>query len=178
MAVDSTESTVVCPGCGHEQSIRREPLLVVSGAGGTGKSAILMELQGTRDDVVMLDSDVVWREEFWNDFDWFFRTWLRLCRDIAQSGRPPVMFGAGFGVPDTLESHPQYDCFSDVHYLALVCDDDEQERRLRARPAGRHPGEFDMDETDIAEQVEFNGWLRDAASREDFTVLDTTHATV
>jgi len=178
MAVDGTGSVVRCPNCGHEQSIDREPLLVVSGAGGTGKSAVLRELQGAREDVVLLDSDVIWREELWDDAEWFFQTWLRLCRDIAQSGRPPVLFGAGFGVPSNLEAHAQYDCFSRVEYLVLVCDDDEQERRLRDRPPGRHPGEFDMDDDDIAEQVEFNQWLRDAADEAGFAVVDTTDASV
>ncbi|APX98334.1 P-loop NTPase family protein [Natronorubrum daqingense] len=178
MAVDSGESVVVCPECGHEQSIRQEPLLIVSGAGGTGKSAVLHELRGTRDDAVLLDSDVVWRDEFWDEIDWYVQTWLRLCRDIAQSKRPPVLFGAGLGVPASIEAHPQHECFSEIHYLVLVCDEDEQERRLRARPSGRHPGEFAMDQSDIDAQVEFNQWFKNTADDEDFTVIETTDATV
>ncbi|MEF8884942.1 MAG: hypothetical protein V5A44_07455 [Haloarculaceae archaeon] len=178
MPVDGTASVLRCPNCGHEQSVSREPLLVVSGASAAGKSAVLRELRGTREDVVLLDSDTIWREELWDDFEWFFQTWLRLCRDIAQSGRPPVVFGAGFGVPSNLESHAQYDCFSRVEHLVLVCDGDEQERRLRDRPPGRHPAEFGTDDDDIAEQVEFNRWLREAADESDFAVVDTTEATV
>lgn len=178
MMVDSAESVVVCPECGHEQSIHQEPLLIVSGSGGTGKSAVLQELRGTRDDVVLLDSDVVWRDEFWDEIDWYVQTWLRLCRDIAQSKRPPVLFGAGLGVPASIEAHPQHECFSEIHYLALVCDDDEQERRLKARSPGRHPGEFAMDQSDIDDQVEFNQWFKKAADDDEFTVIDTTDATL
>jgi broad-specificity NMP kinase len=178
MPVDETGSVVRCPNCEHEEPLHREPLLVVSGAGGTGKSAVLRELRGTREDVVLLDSDVLWREELWDDFEWFFGTWLRLCRDVAQSGRPPVLFGAGFGVPDNLEAHAQFDCFSRVEYLVLVCDDGELERRLRNRPPGRHPGEFDMDDDAVAEQVEFNQWLRETAEKREFRAVDTTDATV
>ncbi len=178
MSVDAAASVVVCPNCGHREPIHMEPLLVVSGAGGVGKSATLRELHGTRDDVVLLDSDVMWRDEFWDDGDWYFRTWLRLCRDIAQSKRPPVMFGAGFGFPPNLEAHPQYDCFSDVHYLVLVCDDDEQRRRLRARPPKRHPDRFELNEETIDEQVAFNRWLKTAVDREGFEVVDTTDSTV
>ncbi|MEY7849174.1 hypothetical protein AB7C87_08245 [Natrarchaeobius sp. A-rgal3] len=177
MTVDSAESVVVCPDCGHDQSIHQEPLLIVSGAGGTGKSAVLRELRGTRDDVVLLDSDVVWREEFWDEIDWYVRTWLRLCRDIAQSKRPPVLFGAGLGVPASIEAHPQHECFSEIHYLTLVCDDDEQARRLEARSPGRHPGEFEMDQSDIDDQVAFNQWFKNTTD-EEFTVVDTTDATI
>lgn len=177
MTVDSAASVVTCPDCGHQESIHQEPLCIVSGAGGTGKSAVLRQLRGTREDAVLLYSDTLWRDEFWDEFDWYFQTWLRLCRDIAQSRRPPVLFGAGFGVPANLEEHPQYDCFSDVHYLVLVCDEEEQKRRLQARPPERHPDQFEM-EDHIAEQVEFNQWLEDAADEAGFTVVDTTDATI
>ncbi|NGM67827.1 ATP-binding protein [Natronolimnobius sp. AArcel1] len=180
MAVDSAESVVVCPTCGHQESIHREPLLIVSGAGGTGKSTVLNELRGTRDDAVLLDSDVLWRDEFWDDFEWYFQTWLRLCRDIAQSNRPPVLFGAGFGVPENLEAHPQYDCFSAVEYLVLLCDEDEQRQRLQARPPERHPDRFEITEENVTEQVEFNQWLKDNAEceRDAVTTIDTTDETL
>ncbi len=178
MTVDSENSVVVCPGCGHREPLHQEPLLIVSGAGGTGKSTVLREMKGTRSDVVLLDADTLWREEFWEEFDWYFQTWLRLCRDIAQSKRPPVLFGAGFGVPANLEGHPQYECFAAVHYLVLTCDDDEQRRRLRARPPGRHPDQFEMDEDDIAEQVEFNDWLKNSTDGDDVLTIDTTETTV
>lgn len=177
-SVRTEASVVVCPNCGRREPIHREPLLVVSGAGGTGKSAVLRNLRGTRDDVVMLDSDVLWRHEFWEELEWYTQTWLRLCRDIAQSKRPPVLFGAGFGVPANVEQHPQHECFSDIQYLILVCDEREQRRRLRDRPAGRHPDPFEMDEDSIAEQIEFNQWLKDESSRDDFTVVETTDATI
>lgn len=171
MVVDPAESEVICPNCAHRESIHREPLLIVSGASGTGKSAVLRKLRGTRDDVVFLDSDVLWREGLQNE--WYFRTWLRLCRDIAQSNRPPVLFGAGFGVPENLEPHSQYDCFSTVQYLVLVCDEMEQERRLQARPPERYPDGVMVDNT-ITEQIEFNQWLKDATDRDEFLPIDTT----
>ncbi|MCU4973879.1 hypothetical protein OB955_14160 [Halobacteria archaeon AArc-m2/3/4] len=176
--VDAAASAVVCPNCGRRVSINREPLLIVSGASGTGKSTVLRELSGTREDVVFLDSDTLWREGFWDELDWYFRTWLRLCRDVAQSNRPPVLFGGGFGVPANLEPHSELEWFSSVHYLALVCDDDEQKRRLRARSSAEHPNQYDMSEDDITEQVEFNRWFKNEADRDAFTMIDTTERTV
>ena len=178
VTVDSIASEVICPACGHREPFHPEPLLVVSGAGGAGKSSVLRELRGTREDVVLLDSDVLWREEFWDELEWYFRTWLLVCRDVAQSRHPPVLFGAGFGVPENLEAHPQHEFFSAIHYCVLVCDDDELERRLRARPADRNPDRVDVEQYTVEEQVEYNRWLKDAADREEFTALDTTDATV
>lgn len=165
--------SLVCPECGHTDPFRQLPLLIVSGAAATGKSSVLREIRGTITTGLLLDSDVLWREEFQDGPRGYFRTWLRLCRDIAQSGHPPVLFGTGFGVPENLQQHPQHACFSQIHYLVLVCDDDKQRERLRNRPEWRKPSQSELED-----QLEYNQWLKANAEQEGMTKLDTTEAEV
>jgi len=110
------------------------------------------------DRVVMLDADLLWREEFnqpEQGYRNFFQTWLRACADISQSGRPVVLFGAGTSVPHNLEPLIERRYFSALHYLALVCQSDELERRIRAR-------DYRPDSDDpnfISEHRDFNRWF-------------------
>jgi hypothetical protein len=71
-------------------------------ASGSGKSTVCNHLIGKLQQLVLLDSDILWRESFntpENKYADFFETWLRMCKNIAQSGRPVVLFGAGLGYP-------------------------------------------------------------------------------
>ena len=164
---------LVCPDCGHTESFSQLPLLIVSGAAATGKSTVLRHLTGTIRSGVLLDSDVLWREEFKDDTGGYFRTWLRLCRDISQSGRPPVLFGTGFGVPENVEQQPQRQCFSEIHYLILVCDDEVQRTRLLNRPKWRRPNQ-----AELADQIEYNQWLKANTEQNGMSTIDTTNADV
>jgi broad-specificity NMP kinase/DNA-directed RNA polymerase subunit RPC12/RpoP len=168
----------VCPACGHRQRFRRLPLLVIGGASGTGKSAICRELVGQAQEAVVLDADILWRPEFATPEDGyraFFETWLRLAKNIAQSGRPVVLLGAGMVVPSNLEPCVERRYFARVHYLALVCEPEELEGRLRDRPAWRESG----DSAWIEEQVRFDRWLRaNAEGDPPITLVDTTSASI
>jgi hypothetical protein len=89
---------------------------------------------------VLLDSDILWRPEFntpQTRFRDYFETWLRVCKNISQSGRPVVLFGAGVGVPENIEGCIERRYFSQVYYLALVCSDEILAERLQQRPAWR-----------------------------------------
>lgn len=134
------------------------PLLVVSGASGAGKSAVYQSLLGKINEVVMLEGDLIWRSAFdkpETHYREFFETWLRICRDISQSGRPVVMFNAGMGVPENIEPCEGRQYFSRVHYLALVCDDNVLEDRLRQRHERRNCSDPEY----IKGQIEFNQWF-------------------
>ena len=162
----------VCPECDHEHPFLMLPLLIVTGASGAGKSTILQRLIGTIPEAVLLEGDTLW---FGDDHSAdHFEVLLRVSKNVAQAGRPVVLFGSGIGVPDNLESCVERRYFSRVRYLALTCDPEVQLERLRARPPWRksHHEEF------AAKQVDFNNWFLGKAGNRGppHPHIDTTNA--
>ena len=172
--IDRSGPYAICPECGHKHPFRQLPLLIVSGASGAGKSSVCQAMLGKLEDVVLLDSDILWRPEFnkpEDNYRDFFETWLRMAKNISQSGRPVVLFGAGMGVPENIEPCIERRYFSDIYYLALVCDDDVLAQRLKARPAWRGSG----DQTYIDTHVQFNRWFKEQGKNNTrIALLDTT----
>ena len=176
--IDPSGPYAVCPECGHKHSFRQLPLLIVSGASGAGKSSVCRVMLGKLDHVVLLDSEILWRPEFnkpENNYRDFFEIWLRVAKNISQSGRPVVLFGAGLGVPENIEPCVERRYFSEVHYLALVCDDEVLAQRLRARPAWRGGG----DQAYIDEHIQFNRWFKGGQNgHHPISLIDTTNVSL
>ncbi|MFN2269671.1 MAG: AAA family ATPase [Anaerolineae bacterium] len=173
--IDPAGPYAICPLCGFKHEFRMLPLLMVGGACGVGKSTVYHHLLGTLDSAVPLDSDILWRPEFnqpEDDYRQFFEVWLRLSKNISQSGRPVVLFGSGLTVPENVEPCVERRYFSAVHYLALTCDDEVIVERLQARPAWRKCGDPEFIDT----HVKFNQWFKEKASTLEPPVelLDTT----
>jgi hypothetical protein len=173
--IDPSGPFGICPSCGYKHSFRLNPLLVVSGASGAGKSSVLPVLVGKVPGAVLLDSDMIWMEAFDQPEDGYrlyFETILRIAMNVGQSGLPVVLFGAGLGVPSNLEGCMERRYFSAIHYLALVCSDEELTKRLQARPEWRKSGE----EENIAAQLNFNQWFKTEAGKgkPPVDLLDTT----
>jgi predicted kinase len=150
------------------------PLLIVAGASGVGKSTVGRHLTGKVREAVVLEADILWRAEFnkpENKYREFFETWLRMCKNISQSGKPVVLLCAG-GIPENVERCVERRYFSKVHYLALASEDGDLVERLQRRPAWRECN----NETYIEEQVRFNQWLREAGSQTEpaIELLNTT----
>jgi hypothetical protein len=153
----------VCPHCGHGHLFRRLPLFVLTGASGAGKTAVGAELVNARlrdepwvPDCVFLEQDILWREEFVDPEKGYFafrNLWLRLAKNVGQTGRPIVLCGSA--VPEQYETCPERRYFSTMHYLALVCDGGLLRERLLARPGWRHSGS----DTFIAQMIAFNRWF-------------------
>lgn len=176
--IDPSGPYAICPLCEHRHPFRLLPLLTVCGPSAGGKSTVARLLTGQLDTVVTLDADILWRPEFDtpdNAYRDFFETWLRLGKNINQSGRPLVLFGAGC-IPENIEPCVERRYFSELRCLALVCADEVLTRRLQQRPEWResHRAPF------IAEQLRFNRWLGERAASADSTieVLDTGHVPV
>ena len=172
--IDPAGPSAVCPVCGHRHPFRRLPLLIVGGASGAGKSTVLQALAGTVQQAILLDSDILWCPEFdrpEEGYRRYFEIWLRMAKNLGQSGRPVVVFGAGFGVPGNIEPCVERRYFSRVHYLALTAADEVISARLRARPSWRGSAEPVSLET----QLRFNRWyLTEAAHGEPpVELLDT-----
>ena len=173
--IDPSGPYAICPECGYRHPFRQLPLLVVSGASGAGKTTVCQRLLGPVTQAVLLDSDILWRAEFntpENNYREFFETWLRVCKNISQSGRPVVLFGAGMGVPDNLENCIERRYFSNVHYLALVCSDEALAERLRQRPFWRGAREPAF----IEENIRFNHWFKAYERQPPIHLIDTSHA--
>ena len=174
-APELLSAAAACPHCGHVHPFLQLPLLLIGGASATGKSAILRELPGRFTAAVLLEADLLWLEEFQSPEDGyprFFETWLRLAKNIGQSGRPVALFGAGFAVPENVEPCVERRYFSRVRYLALTCAEDELRHRLEARPAWRKSSYSAR----LQEQLAFNRWLREEGPKQvpPLTLLDTT----
>ncbi len=177
MLIDSAGPFAICPECGFKHPFRQLPLLIVSGASGAGKSTVCHQLVGQATQAIVLDSDILWRTEFnrpETKYRDYFETWLRVCKNIAQSGRPVVLFGAGVGVPDNLENCIERRYFSIIHYLALVCSDETLAGRLQQRPAwrGAHEPAY------VEEHIRFNRWFKAYNSQPAIQLVDTTHVPV
>jgi hypothetical protein len=172
-AVDPAGPDAICPFCGHRHRFRQLPLFVVTGASATGKSAVCLSLPQAVPECVTLECDVLWRPEFDDSQDGYrdFRNlWLRLAKNIGQSGRPVVLCGSA--IPEQYESCPERRYFTVIHYLALVCEDGQLSRRLMARPDWRGTSRPDYVERMLA----FNRWFRDHAEtvQPPISLLDTT----
>lgn len=168
----------VCPNCRHRHKFIRSPLFILTGASGVGKSTVCLELVARlREEVVVMESDILWRAEFdqpETNYREYRETWLRVCKNISQAGRPVVL--CGVGVPAQFEQCIERRYFSVLHYLALVCDAQTLVARLRTRPASRGSANDEC----IKEQVVFNRWLINHAQNTEprMTLLDTSELTV
>ena len=171
--IDPAGPFAVCPECGFKHPFRMLPLLIVTGASGAGKSTACQRLLGQVTQAVLLDSDILWRPEFntpATSYRDYFELWLRLCKNISQSGRPVVLFGAGAGVPENIENCIERRYFSKVHYLALVCSDEALSRRLQARPIWRGTRDAEY----IDGHIRFNHWFKEYNSQPAIERIDTT----
>jgi broad-specificity NMP kinase len=176
--IDKNGPFAVCPECGNKTRFSLLPLFIVSGASGTGKTSVCDSLLG-KTDMVVLDSDILWQEEFnkpETNYRRYFETWLRLSKNISQSGRPVVLFGAGLGVPQNIEPCVERRYFSKVHYLGLYCSAKALEERLKKRPQWRGSGRSEY----IEEQIKFNKWFMEYGNEKEpkIDLIDTTGSSV
>lgn len=176
--IDPSGPYAVCPLCGYNHPFLHLPLLVVAGASGTGKSTVLHILTNKTPKAILLESDILWQPEYnkpEDNYKDYFELWLRMGKNISQSGRPVVLFGAGF-IPENLENCIERRYFSSINYLALVCDDDLLQERLQNRPAWRDSSRPEY----IEEHIQFNQWFKTKAQNLPYPIilLDTSSLTV
>lgn len=175
--IDPHGPFAICPFCDHPYRFVHLPLFVLTGASGAGKTTIGLNLARSFHECVTMDSDILWGAVAATADDNYRRyrnTWLRVAKNISQVGRPVVL--AGTALPDQFEECPERRYFTQLHYLAVVCDDDTLAQRLRARPAWRGSGTAAF----IEDMLGFNRYLKAHAntSTPPMSLLDTSDRTI
>lgn len=168
------EDGLRCPDCGFLQTVKKPPLFVLSGASGAGKSTLAAELYLKNPDIISMESDILWDSrytEMQDNYRTYREMWLRVCHNISQNGTPVMLCGCA--LPEQFECCDERRYFSDIHYLAVVCDDEVLEGRLRARPDWRDCG----GEEYIRSAVHFNHYLKENADKliPKIALLDSSH---
>ena len=59
--IDPLGPFAICPECGYKHPFLQLPLLIVSGASGTGKTTVCQRLLGQVMQAVLLECDILWR---------------------------------------------------------------------------------------------------------------------
>jgi hypothetical protein len=165
LEVDRTANVLRCPGCGDTRPLPSLPLFVVTGASGTGKSAIVDGLRRRLPRCEVFETDLILQVA---ELGWarWCDTWLLVAYGVALNGRATVLCGSL--QPDQLEPLPARPLVGDIHFCNLDCPDDVLAERLRARPAWRG-----WNEQRIAEHQRFAAALR---SRIDPTFDTSAHS--
>jgi hypothetical protein len=166
--VVSSRGAAVCTHCGHHTPILRLPLFQITGASAAGKTRVGRDLPAALPECVVLDQDITLAGLPWEQHR---RNWLRVAANIHQGDRSVVFFATQ--LPEHYELLPERAWFSEIHYLALVCDDDKLAERLRRRPVWRG-----ATEERIEEMQHFNSWLNanGTSTTPPMTLLDTSDA--
>jgi AAA domain-containing protein len=149
----------VCPKCGRaDEAAALRPLFIVTGASGSGKTAVLAPL-ARRLAGRCVAFDVDWLMDAASalssgqPINWpaFRDAWLAVAHGVAQSGMPTVLLGPF--IPGHLQELPSRRWIAGIHFIVLDCPDELRRARISARPPWRS--------RDIDEQVTFGQWLRD-----------------
>jgi 2-phosphoglycerate kinase len=171
----------ICPNCDFRIKFIRLPLFILTGASGVGKSTVCLQLAARMKDAVVMESDILWRPEFdqpETNYREYREVWLRLCKNISQAGKPVVL--CGVGTPTQFEQCIERRYFSELHYLALICDDQIHAPRLRDRLTVRGSFTNEYINEYIKEQLVFNRWLLNNAPNTEppMTLLDNSEITI
>jgi hypothetical protein len=166
----------VCPQCGYREPFVQRPLWWIAGSPGSGKSTLTPLLRARLPDCIVFEGEAI---DFWrfegpaSDYSSLYNQWLKVAWEIASNDRPVVMLATA--LPEQLDACTMQNRFSAIHYLGLVCAEDAQIARLRARPAWRNSTAPEF----IAQACGFTARLRTEARLDQpfVTLHDTTGLT-
>ncbi|GGH81159.1 ABC-type dipeptide/oligopeptide/nickel transport system ATPase component [Pullulanibacillus pueri] len=172
--VQDGQAFAECPECNYKHQFLQLPLFVITGASGSGKSTSAIYLSALTQDFVFMETDILWDNRFntpENNYREYRELWLRMAKNISQSGKPVVLCGSA--MPDQFENCTERRYFSDIFYLALVCEDKELTHRLNKRPSWRNSN----DKKFIKDMISYNNWFIENGKKNDpiIELLDTTN---
>ena len=108
------------------------------------------------------------------------KLWLNMCSNITQQiGMPVVLCGCNV-LPEQFEKLAERQAFSEIYYMANVCDEETLVSRIKARiKEGRDMDDNVHEESWIKSAVEDNKWLIGNAeiTTPKICLLDTTAMT-
>jgi len=165
---------MTCPFCGDMQEINRTPLFIITGASGVGKSTVSAQLFKQEKDYIVMETDILWGDEYnepENEYKKYRELWLRICKNISKIGKPVVLCGSS--IPKQFENCVERRYFSDIYYLAIVCDNDILEKRLIEYRQWKN-------QEDIKDSLSFNMWLKMNADKTEprIQLLDNSQLTI
>jgi energy-coupling factor transporter ATP-binding protein EcfA2 len=137
LAVDAEHGLLRCPGCSAARAYSPLPLVLVTGASGSGKTTMaqnLRQLFGTAGHYAVIDTDLFLHMA---QFGWstWCNNWLLLAYGLAENGCVLVLCGAID--PRDLEDLPARQLVGGVHSLLLTCPAEVTALRLSERPPWR-----------------------------------------
>ena len=175
--IDPSGSFAICPHCQYAHPFLQQPLFLITGASGTGKSTVCLYLTYLLKECVVLDQDILWGvvpDTSEDNYSVFRNVWLRVVKNVGQAGKPVVLCGTA--LPEQFEECPERRYFSTLYYLTLICDDDVLVGRLKGRPEWRmsYTPEF------LENMLQFNRWLKANASltQPPMTLYDTSNSNI
>jgi len=141
--------------CGFSSSYKKLPLFVLTGASGVGKSTIGRRIQAKSNDIVVLESDILWNDYYNNpesNYAHYRKLWLNLCKNINQAGKPTLLVGCG--TPDQFQNCEEKDYFSKIVYIVIATSTKNLECQLMSRPEYRNCSS----QSYIDEHTKYNNW--------------------
>jgi adenylate kinase family enzyme len=170
-------ASAICPFCLHAHPFLRQPLFIITGASGSGKSTVCLALAPLLQECVVMESDILWGmvpatpEDNYRDYR---NVWLRLAKNIGQAGKPVVLCGTA--IPEQFEVCPERRYFSTLYYLAMICDDRLLVERLQSRPTWRNSNS----DAFLERMMVFNQWLKANAEKTQppMVLFDTSHQSI
>lgn len=175
--IDLTGPFAICPFCQYAHPFLQQPLFIITGPSGAGKTTVCLALAALMKECVIMESDILWGAlpaTAENNYSDYRNTWLRIAKNIGQAGRPVVLCGTA--IPEQFEACPERRYFSTLYYFAIVCDDALLEERLKLRPQWREAGSSEF----IERMLQFNHWLKEhaAITSPAMTLYDNSHQAI
>jgi hypothetical protein len=147
--------SALCTACGTSTPLSIQPLFIVTGASGAGKTTLIPVLGKLLLECAVFDKDLLWGR---TRDDQFYDCWLLIAHSQAQQNRPTVICGTI--MPWELNNNPERTLVGTIYFLNLHCNDEVREQRLRTRPPWRQSSS----DAFIQRHKEFAQWLLDNAA--------------
>lgn len=138
---------------------KKLPLFIITGASCVGKSTMAEVLFKNETDYIVMESDLLWNDSYntpEDDYRAYRELWLCMSANISQIGKSVVLCGCA--IPKQFEVCNARRLFANIYYIAIVCNDEHLERRMRI-------GRGVTDENWVKNSLEFNRWLKENANQ-------------